>query len=220
MTDPKCPACETVNPSHGVYKYTYQSCTGRPGCVRTAPVPPVPATSGVDSGASPIMPDGWDQNAQPTDTLLLALSMGMKVGPAVAQQAADEIARLRAEVERLTGRVDHWIGYARTTETHAARLEDRRADLAARAADLTLKAQAVAKADRAALAKRVAEAVREACAAVAATHSRRSSLTNYNFTANTRDDQAAMAAAAFVHDEIIAIDTAAIVAAALAKEGE
>jgi chromosome segregation ATPase len=49
------------------------------------------------------MPDGWEQNAQPTDTLLLALSMGMKVGPAVAQQAAAEIARLRAEVERLAG---------------------------------------------------------------------------------------------------------------------
>jgi D-arabinose 5-phosphate isomerase GutQ len=78
-------------------------------------------------------------------------------------EAADEIARLRGEVERLTRQVDHWIGYARTTETHAARLEDRRADLAARAADLALKAQAVAKADRAALATRVAEAVREAC---------------------------------------------------------
>jgi hypothetical protein len=78
-------------------------------------------------------------------------------------EAADEIARLRGEVERLTRQVDHWIGYARATETHAARLEDRRADLAARAADLALKAQAVAKADRAALATRVAEAVREAC---------------------------------------------------------
>jgi hypothetical protein len=76
------------------------------------------------------------------------------------------------------------------------------------------------QADRAALAHRVAEAVREACAAVAATHSRRSSLTNYNFTANTRDDQAAMAAAAFVHDEIVAIDLDTIVAAAIKKEGE
>jgi hypothetical protein len=47
-----------------------------------------------------------------------------------------EIARLRAEVERLTRQVDHWIGYARTTETHAARLEDRRADLAARVTKL------------------------------------------------------------------------------------
>jgi chromosome segregation ATPase len=139
---------------------------------------------------------------------------------ALMAEAAAEIARLRAEVERLTRQVDHWIGCARATESHAARLEDRRADLAARAADLALKAQAVAKADRAALAHRVAEAVREACAAVAATHSRRSSLTNYNFTANTRDDQAAMAAAAFVHDEIVAIDLDTIVAAAIKKEGE
>jgi len=186
--DPKCPACgfEWVKSAPNPVSHV---CTGRPGCVRTAPVPPVPATSGVDSGATPIMPDGWEQNAQPTDTLLLALSMGMKVGPAVAQQAADEIARLRAEVERLNGdalagadpfengwepgndirlyrsrikelmaenerltrQVDRWIDCARATETHAARLEDRHADLAARAADLTLKAQAVAKADRAAI---------------------------------------------------------------------
>jgi hypothetical protein len=51
-------------------------------------------------------------------------------------EAADEIARLRGEVERLTRQVDHWIGYARATETHAARLEDRRADLAARVTKL------------------------------------------------------------------------------------
>jgi hypothetical protein len=104
-------------------------------------------------------------------------------------------ARLQAEVERLR--------------------EDRDRLLMADAAS-----RAYLAADRAALAQRVAEAVREACAAVAATHSRRSSLTNYNFTANTRDDQAAMAAAAFVHDEIIAIDLGPIVAAALAKERE
>jgi hypothetical protein len=67
---------------------------------------------------------------------------------ALTAEAADEIARLRAEVERLTGQVDHWIGYARTTETHAARLEDRRADLAARVAELERENEQLATAYR------------------------------------------------------------------------
>jgi hypothetical protein len=105
------------------------------------------------------------------------------------------IKELMAEVERLTRQVDHWIGYARATETHAARLEDRRADLAARAADLALKAQAVAKADRAARDLAVAEAVREACAKEVGTGTP-------------------------PHVRIRALDIAAVVAAALKKEGE
>jgi cell division protein FtsB len=127
------------------------------------------ATSGVGSGATPIMPDGWEQNAQPTDPLLLALSMGMKVGPAVAQQAAAEIARLRAEVERLT--------------IHAARLEDRRA----------------------ALVRRVAEAVRGACA------ERGHSLWY---------DAESECGPSYTSDGIRAMDLGPIVAAAIAKDGE
>jgi hypothetical protein len=194
--DPKCPACETVSPSRGVYKYTCQYCTGRAGCVRTAPVPPVPATSGADSGATPIMPDGWEQNAQPTDPLLLALSMGMKVGPAVAQQAAAEIARLRAEVERLTGERDHWISRAHHDAITVELLDDYAGHL---------------EADRAALAQRVAEAVREAIRECQPSVSRHQWMS----------DEACTRAEAIEEwrKDIDAIDIAAIVAAAL-KEGE
>jgi len=217
--DLKCPAC--IKPRNK----PPECYVGRPGCVRADHIADagkmVEPHSNRENPAPDSAPAGADVPVGIADIVDRALTDGsvtVKQRALVAAHA--EIARLRADVERLTRQVDHWIGYARTTETYAARLEDRRADLAARAADLALKAQAVAKADRAALATRVAEAVREACAAVAATHSRRSSLTNYNFTANTRDDQAAMAAAAFVHDEIIAMDLRPIVAAAIKKEEE
>jgi hypothetical protein len=197
--DMKCPACviRTVHlPSAG--SYDDPSCTGRPGCVRTAPVPPVPA-GGVDSGATPIMPDGWEQNAQPTDPLLVALSMGMKVGPAVAQQAADEIARLRAEVERLN--------------KLALKLDTANSDLTAG----IVRQQA----DRAAFATRVAEKVREA---VASEFDRRADIVEkleaQLLQANEpvhRDTVRNLQRYAQVARWV---DIAPIVAAALAKEGE
>jgi hypothetical protein len=145
------------------------------------------------------MPDGWEQNAQPTDPLLVALSMGMKVGPAVAQQAADEIARLRAEVERLN--------------KLALKLDTANSDLTAG----IVRQQA----DRAAFATRVAEKVREA---VASEFDRRADIVEkleaQLLQANEpvhRDTVRNLQRYAQVARWV---DIAPIVAAALAKEGE
>jgi hypothetical protein len=206
--DPKCPACVIRVVNHGMpFEWRDPSCTGRAGCVRH-PGRENPAPEKPPAGADvPVGKAGADIVERQIVRALLDTSVSVKqnaLGVAMAEiiRLRTANARLQAEVERLTGERDELL-HENMALVDAAMITD----LANRP-------------DRAALATRVAEAVREACAAVAATHSRRSSLTNYNFTANTRDDQAAMAAAAFVHDEIIAIDTAAIVAAALAKEGE
>jgi hypothetical protein len=97
--DLKCPACETVSPSRGVYKYTYQSCTGRPGCVRAkeisgADVKTASTDGGADTAALVAILSSFDDGVLP------------RIMRPYAQEAADalvakdaEIARLRAEVE-------------------------------------------------------------------------------------------------------------------------
>jgi chromosome segregation ATPase len=176
-----CPACRVRSieyPTAGGIVED-RSCTGRAGCVHH-PNRENPAPETAPTGAD--VPDGKEDLE-----IALRLLAGAQVRADSRERlraAADEIARLRVEVERLARQVDHWIGCTRATETYAARLEDRRADLAARLAtadqqierlnDLALKLDTAnhvltagivrQQADRAARDMAVAEAVREACA--------------------------------------------------------
>jgi hypothetical protein len=116
--------------------------------------------------------------------------------------AAAEIARLRAEVERLTGERDHWISRALHADIIAELLDDYADHL---------------EADRAAFAQRVAEAVREACATAA----QRAVPADCDFEGvwgdyehGVDDTHEAM------NTRMAALDLGPIVAAALAKEGE
>jgi hypothetical protein len=216
----KCPACRVRSieyPTAGGI-VDDRSCTGRAGCVRH----PERENSTPESGPAGVnVPDGKADIVEQDEPHVAAAIEAVRgvergelmahLGPRVVvlpkeehdryyeivvQQRA-EIARLRVEVGRLTRQVDHWIGCARATETHAARLEDRRADLAARVAELEAEVErwkdrahhaegAVAVLNRTiddlngesdARDLAVAEAVREACRAKAEAigedHSRR-----------------------------------------------
>jgi hypothetical protein len=121
--DLKCPACEVfhIDPC-GPNADEKRVCTGRPGCVQKGGVEPgvdTPATSGADIverlRGTWIWSNGRDERLR--------------------NEAADEIGRLRAEVERVTKQGETWMRLVNGMT-----------------------------ADRAALAQRVAEAVREACA--------------------------------------------------------
>jgi hypothetical protein len=160
-----CPACETVSPSRGVYKYTYQSCTGRAGCVRADHIPDagkmVEPHPNRENPAPEIAPAGADVPDGTTDIVkrLRALvrldkpEYGGPYGGTAAREcmramtdAAAEIARLRADL---------------STERHE------------RTRDAVRMMQHQARADRAiaaraALATRVAEKVREEAAKKAA----------------------------------------------------
>jgi len=205
-----CPACRVRSVEYptagGIVED--RSCTGRAGCVRADHIPdagkmvephPERETPAPESGpAGPGVPVGIADIVERLRRFAERDSArrDVPINPKqhICGLAADEIVCLRAEVERLTRKVDHWIGYARTTETHAARLEDRRADLAARVAELEAEVERLTRerdmareaggeariseskaeharvsvslrvtkmeADRAALAQRVAEAVR------------------------------------------------------------
>ena len=138
MTDQtKCPACDVAERVEGTHRiYT---CTGRPGCVqhpnRETPAPEKPpAGAGVPEGKTDIVERLRRTLEEMANRCSVPMDVWDRHANAVLMSAA-EIARLRAEVERLTG------------------------ELAAQTSDTTeaLEALAVEMADRAALATRVAE---------------------------------------------------------------
>jgi hypothetical protein len=128
--------------------------------------------------------------AEASDAESLAMYRRARERAEAAERERDEIARLRAEVERLMGERDHWISRALHADIIAELLDDYADHL---------------EADRAAFAQRVAEAVREACA------ERGHSLWY---------DAESECGPSHTSDGIRALDLGPIVAAALAKEGE
>jgi hypothetical protein len=160
-------------------------CTGRPGCVQKGGVEPgvdTPATSGADIvrrlRGTWIWSNGRDERLR--------------------NEAADEIARLRAEVERLTGERDEAKAH------HVQWVAEVDADLTEIEANMD-RQDAERAAHIAALAQRVAEAVRGACA------ERGHSLWY---------DAESECGPSYTSDGIRALDLGPIVAAALAKDGE
>jgi hypothetical protein len=164
MSDPKCPTCE--NQWDG--RCDVYVCTGRPGCVRAAPVPPGPATSGVDivDRLRAIARRDADADMERPEDHTCWI-------------AADEIAHLRAEVETLKVERDDADRRAGASERRLERVSDsldrfrdvRRKMKRERGYDDNVSfdvvwAETCAKADRAARDLAVAEAVREACAVV------------------------------------------------------
>ncbi len=168
--DPHCPACgfEWVKSAPNPVAHV---CTGRPGCVRADPDRETPAPESDPAGAD--VPDGkadiverlqagtvisgarWPgDTSPPVDECMTDDLMAEAADALVAKDA--EIARLRAENERLTGERDDARRLLEEAKTLIGTLqwslewekEGRRKD------------RAQAEADRAALAQRVAEAVR------------------------------------------------------------
>jgi len=140
--------------------------------------------------------------AEASDAESLAMYRRARERAEAAERERDEIARLRAEVERLMGERDHWISRALHADIIAELLDDYADHL---------------EADRAAFAQRVAEAVREACATAA----QRAVPADCDFEGvwgdyehGVDDTHEAM------NTRMAALDLGPIVAAALAKEGE
>jgi len=194
--DLKCPACEVfhIDPC-GPNADEKRVCTGRAGCVRH-PDRETPAPDSAPAGAN--VPVGKaDGGADPVLDALREVRSGNVagyMGPEVVILSREQhdsvhavVMKLRAEVERLTGE----------------RGELLRENMAM--VDAAMIADVADRPDRAALATRVAEAVREACADVARARWR---------------DAASAQGPAHITIGIRALDLGPIVAAALAKEGE